>query len=65
MATATFVPNDRIGAIFNAVVLATEEAIVNALVAGETMTGVEGRRVEAIPHDKLKAALKRYGRLGQ
>jgi len=46
-------------------VLATEEAIVNALVAGETMTGVEGRRVEAIPHDNLKAALKRYGRLSQ
>ena len=65
MASATFVPNDRIGAIFSAVVLATEEAIVNALVAGETMTGVEGRRVEAIPHEKLKAALKRYGRLDQ
>ena len=65
MASATFVPNDRIGAIFSAVVLATEEAIVNALVAGETMTGLEGRRVEAIPHEKLKAALKRYGRVSQ
>lgn len=56
-------PNDRIGALFSAVVLATEEAIVNALVAGETMTGQEGHRIEAIPHDRLKAALKRYGRL--
>src|SRR5688572_9528266 len=65
MATASFVPNDRIGAIFSAVVLATEEAIVNALVAGETMNGQDGHRIEAIPHDKLKAALKRYGRLGQ
>jgi D-aminopeptidase len=45
------------------VVLATEEAIVNALVAGETMTGMEGHRIDAIPHDRLKAALKRYGRL--
>ena len=65
LATATFVPNDRIGALFSAVVLATEEAIVNALVAGETMTGVEGRRVVGIPHDKLRAVLKRYGRPGQ
>jgi D-aminopeptidase len=62
LATATFVPNDRIGALFSAVVLATEEAIVNALVAGETMTGVEGRRIEGIPHDKLQAVLDRYGR---
>jgi len=63
LVTATFVPNDRIGDIFNAVVLATEEAIVNALVAGQTMTGVEGHRIDAIPHDRLKAALRRYGRL--
>ena len=63
LATATFVPNDRIGAIFNAVVLATEEAIVNALVAGETMTGMDGHRIDAIPHDRLKAALERHGRL--
>ncbi|MDQ5873732.1 MAG: P1 family peptidase, partial [Acidobacteriota bacterium] len=63
LATATFVPNDALNAIFNAVVLATEEAIVNALVAGETMTGVEGHRIDAIPHDRLKAALRRYARL--
>lgn len=62
---ATFVPNDRIGPIFSAVVLATEEAIVNALVGGETMTGVDGRKIDGIPHDRLKAALGRYGRLAR
>jgi D-aminopeptidase len=63
IASAAFLPNDRINPIFNAVVLATEEAIVNALVAGETMTGLDGHRVEGIPHEKLREALLRYGRL--
>jgi D-aminopeptidase len=63
LASAAFVPNDRINPIFNAVVLATEEAIVNALVAGEAMTGVDGRRIEAISHEQLRAALRQYGRL--
>jgi D-aminopeptidase len=55
--------NTRIGAIFEATVQATEEAIVNALVAAETMTGVDGHRVEAIPHDKLQQVLRKYNRL--
>ncbi len=63
LASATFVPNDRINPIFNAVILATEEAIVNALVAGETMTGLDGHRVDGIPHEPLREALRRYGRL--
>ena len=50
--------NARISALFTATVEATEEAIVNALVAGETMTGLEGRRVEAIPHDRLRELMK-------
>ena len=54
--------NSRISALFSATVEATEEAIVNALIAAETMTGVEGRRVEAIPHGRLKEILKKYGR---
>jgi L-aminopeptidase/D-esterase-like protein len=43
-------------------VQATEEAIVNALAAGETMKGAGGRTIEALPHDTLKALLKKYGR---
>jgi L-aminopeptidase/D-esterase-like protein len=54
--------NARISALFSATVEATEEAIVNALVAAETMTGAGGRRVEAIPHDRLREVMKKYGR---
>ena len=47
-------PNDRMNALFRRPCEATEEAIVNALVAAETMTGRDGRRVEALPHDRLR-----------
>ncbi|HMF99379.1 MAG TPA: P1 family peptidase, partial [Vicinamibacterales bacterium] len=55
--------NARIGAVFEATVQATEESIINALVAAETMTGVDGHRTEAISHDALRAALRKYNRL--
>jgi D-aminopeptidase len=58
-------PNDRIEPIFAATVQATEEAIVNAMVAAETMTGADNHRVRAIPHDQLRAVLKKYNRLVQ
>lgn len=58
-----FVPNDAMGPIFLAAVEATEEAIVNALVAAKTMTGADGYTVHALPHDRLQAALKKHGRL--
>jgi D-aminopeptidase len=54
--------NNRISALFTAAVQATEEAIVNALVAAETMTGIDDRTIEAIPHERLRALLKKYGR---
>lgn len=53
--------NSRISAVFSATVQATEEAIINALVGAETMTGVDGRTVEALPHARLKELLKKYG----
>jgi D-aminopeptidase len=49
--------------IFQATVEATEEAIVNALVAADDMTGRDGRLVPAIPHRELQEALKKYNRL--
>jgi D-aminopeptidase len=55
--------NESITPVFDATVQATEEAIVNALVAAETMTGADGHRVIALPHDRLRAALKKYNRL--
>ncbi len=57
--------NDRMDALFEATVQATEEAVVNAMVAARTMTGVDGHTVEELPHDKLKAVLKKYNRLVQ
>ncbi len=56
-------PNGRMDALFEATVQATEEAVVNALVAAKTMTGADGRVVEALPHDKLREVLKKYNRL--
>ena len=56
-------PNDQINPLFEATAAATEEAIVNAMVAAETMEGVSGNKVYAIPHDRLVAAMKKYGRL--
>ena len=49
--------------LFEATVQATEEAIVNALVAAETMTGRDGHRSIALPHDRLREVLKKYNRL--
>lgn len=62
-ATVSMLPNEMINPIFNATVDATEEAIVNALVAAETMTGANGNTVYALPHDRLREVLKRYNRL--
>ena len=54
--------NSRMDPLFAASVQATEEAIVNALVAADTMNGINGYRVEAIPHDRLRTLLHKYGR---
>src|SRR5580704_8046955 len=56
-------PNDRMDALFEATVQATEEAVVNALVAAKTMTGADGHTVEALPHDRLREVLQKYNRL--
>jgi len=55
-------PNPRMNALFYATVQATEGAIVNALLAAETMTGADDLRVYAMPRDRLMAALKKFGR---
>ena len=55
--------NLAIDPLFEGTAEATEEAIVNALVAARTMTGINGTRVYGIPHDELRSILKRYNRL--
>src|SRR6266704_1563746 len=59
----TMLPNDQMNPLFSATVEATEEAIINAMVAAETMTGIENHKVIALPHDKLRAVLRKYNRL--
>lgn len=49
--------------LFEATVNATEEAIINALVAGKTMTGADGNTVYALPHERVQEILRRYNRL--
>lgn len=63
VATVKMLPNERIDPLFVATVQATEEAIINALVAAETMTGIDGNTVHAIPHDRLRQVMKKYNRL--
>ena len=55
--------NDAVSPLFMAAIEATEEAIINSLLAAETMKGKSGRTVEALPPDKLKEILKKYNRL--
>jgi D-aminopeptidase len=63
VATLAMLPNDLINPIFEATVQATEEAIVNAMLAAETMTGADSIRTYALPHDRLRAVLRKYNRL--
>ena len=62
-ARVDLIANPRMNALFDATVQATEEAILNALLAAETMTGAGGLRVYALPHDRLLGALRKYNAL--
>ena len=55
--------DSEVNAVFEATVQATEEAIVNALVAARTSTGADGYTMYGLPHDETRAILKRYNRL--
>jgi L-aminopeptidase/D-esterase-like protein len=57
--------NEEMNPFFAATVEATEEAIINALVAAETMTGIDGHKVVALPHDRVREILKRHNRLAE
>jgi D-aminopeptidase len=59
---ADMLPNDQMSPLFLATIQATEEAIVNALAAARTMTGINGNTKHAIPHDRLQQAMKKYNR---
>lgn len=55
--------NSDLNPLFEGVVQATEEAIVNSMIAARDMTGVNGRRIYAIPHERLREILRRHDRL--
>jgi D-aminopeptidase len=61
-ASVRMMPNARLGPLFNATMQATEAAIVNALLAAETMTGVNDHRVHAMPLDRVRTIMAKYGR---
>jgi D-aminopeptidase len=62
-ATVQMLANGQMDSLFEATVQATEEAVVNAMIAAKTMTGINGYTVEALPHDRLREVLKKYNRL--
>ena len=53
-------PNDMINPLFNGTVQAVEEAIINAMVAAETMEGINGNKAYALPHKLVMDVLKKY-----
>lgn len=61
LARADFVPDPALGPLFGAVIESVEEAILNALVANETMTGVNDRVVHALPHAEVRRILRLAG----
>jgi D-aminopeptidase len=63
MRQLSMLPNDDMDPIFLATVQATEEAVVNAMIAADTMTGIDNHTVIALPHDRLRGVLKKYNRL--
>ncbi|HTF29894.1 MAG TPA: P1 family peptidase, partial [Flavitalea sp.] len=56
-------PNDQINPLFEATVQAVEEAIINAMVAAETMEGINSNKSYALPHKPVIDILKKYNRL--
>ncbi len=59
----TMLPNDSLNPVFEATVQATEEAIINAMVAAETMNGAHGSVATTLRHDQLRNVLRKYNRL--
>jgi len=65
VASVPMLQDERIDPIYEGTVQATEEAIINAMLAAKTMTGADYLRVPALPHDRLKAVLRKYNRLSK
>jgi len=62
---AEFLPNERLDPLFEAVVQATDEAVIDTLIANETMIGRDGHVVPALPHGEVRRLLAGHGRLAE
>jgi L-aminopeptidase/D-esterase-like protein len=65
LADVKMLSNEQLNPVFQATVEATEEAVINAMVAAETMTGYDGHTAYALPHEKLREVLRKYNRLAK
>ena len=63
--SALFLPNEGLDPLFRAVVEATEEAVIDAMIVNAAMTGCDGLEVRALPHTELQALLAAHGRLAE
>ena len=63
LATVQMMSNEDMNPVFDATIYATEEAIINAMTAADTMVGADNHRVVALPHERLRGVLRKYGRL--
>jgi L-aminopeptidase/D-esterase-like protein len=61
--SVTMLGDDRIDPVYEATVQATEEAIINAMLAAKTMRGADGYVVPALPHDRLREVMRKYARV--
>ena len=59
----TELPNDQINPLFDATVQAVEEAIINAMVAAETMEGINGNKAYGLPHKMVIDLLRKYNKI--
>jgi D-aminopeptidase len=64
LASLAYLPDEALDPLYLGLVEAVEEAVGNALVAAETMTGRDGHRVVALDHVALVGLMRRYGRIG-
>jgi len=65
LADVKMLSNEQLNPLFQATVESTEEAVINAMIAAETMTGREGHTAYALPHDRLRDVLRKYNRLAK
>jgi L-aminopeptidase/D-esterase-like protein len=65
LVSVQMIPNDRINPFFSATIQAVEEAVINAMVAAETMKGRDGNTVYALPHDRMMEVMRKYNRLAK